>query len=39
LDKLQAGEDSTNIWKDNWFDEYEKRPQNLENVSLAQFVA
>jgi hypothetical protein len=39
LDKVQVGEDSTNISKDNWFDKYEKRPQNLENVSQAQFVA
>lgn len=32
-------DDCTNIWKENWFDKYEKRPTTLENVTLAQFVA
>lgn len=32
-------DDSTNIWKDNWFDKYQKRPDILENITLAQFVA
>lgn len=31
--------DSTNIWQDNWIDEYEKRPQNMGEVTLAQFVS
>ena len=33
------GDDEINIWKENWFDEYEKRPEELEDVTLAQFVA
>ncbi|RVE40725.1 hypothetical protein evm_014626 [Chilo suppressalis] len=32
-------DDCTNIWKENWFDKYEKRPDDLDNVTLAQFVA
>ncbi|XP_044594073.1 uncharacterized protein LOC123271741 [Cotesia glomerata] len=39
LDKLQVGEDCTNIWKENWFHKYERRSSDLENISLAQFVA
>lgn len=39
LDELQIGEDCTNIWNDNWFDKYEKRSEELENITLAQFVA
>ncbi|GFX61484.1 ATP-dependent DNA helicase [Trichonephila clavipes] len=31
--------DSTNIWKDNWFTKYKKRSEELNDVSLAQFVA
>ena len=37
LEKLQL--DATDFWKDNWFDKYEKRPENLEDVTLAQFVS
>lgn len=37
LDELDA--DSTNIWKENWFDKYIQRPENLEHISLAQFVS
>ncbi|GFX27315.1 ATP-dependent DNA helicase [Trichonephila clavipes] len=36
---MGIGEDSTNIWRDNWFDKYEKRHQDLNDVTLAQFVA
>lgn len=32
-------DDSTAIWKENWFDKYAKRPENLVNVTPAQFVA
>lgn len=39
LDKLGVGDDSTNIWRENWFDKYEKRHEDLEDVTLAQFVA
>ncbi|GFX81145.1 ATP-dependent DNA helicase [Trichonephila clavipes] len=35
----ELDDDCTDIWKENWFDKYEKRPQELENVSLAQFVS
>lgn len=27
------------IWKENWFDKYEKRPEDLQDVTLAQFVS
>lgn len=40
MKELEALEENcTNIWKENWFDKYEKRPDNLDNVTLAQFVA
>ncbi|XP_044588740.1 uncharacterized protein LOC123267918 [Cotesia glomerata] len=39
LDALGIGADSTNIWKENWFDKYKRRHEDLENVTLAQFVA
>ncbi|KAG5864678.1 hypothetical protein JTB14_001609 [Gonioctena quinquepunctata] len=32
-------DDSIDIWKENWFDKYEKRPDDLANISLAQFVS
>jgi len=32
-------DDCTDIWKENWFDKYEKRPETLEDVTLSQFVA
>ncbi|CAF4915856.1 unnamed protein product [Pieris macdunnoughi] len=32
-------DDSTDIWKENWFDKYEKRTEDLAGISLAQFVA
>lgn len=32
-------DDRTDIWKENWFDKYKKRPSHLDNVTLAQFVA
>lgn len=35
----ELSDDSTNIWKENWFDKYEKRPEYLEDISLAQFVS
>ena len=35
----ELGDDCTDIWKENWFDKYEKRPEELNNVTLAQFVA
>lgn len=39
LNEMDADDDATNIWKENWFDKYEKRPEELEDVNLAQFVA
>lgn len=39
LDEMGIEDDSTNIWKENWFDKYEKRHPDLEAVTLAQFVA
>lgn len=32
-------DDSTDIWKENWFDKYEKRPEDIEHITLAQFVS
>nr|XP_037877038.1 ATP-dependent DNA helicase pfh1-like isoform X3 [Bombyx mori] len=32
-------DDSTDIWKENWFTKYQKRPEELSDVTLAQFVA
>ncbi|GFX43865.1 hypothetical protein TNCV_4111441 [Trichonephila clavipes] len=32
-------DDSPNIWKDNCFSKYEKRSEELNDVSFAQFVA
>ena len=34
----ELDEDCTDIWKENWFDKYKKRPKDLENISLVQFV-
>ncbi|CAG9840456.1 unnamed protein product [Diabrotica balteata] len=32
-------DDCTDNWKENWFDKYEKRPNYLEDITLAQFVS
>lgn len=32
-------EDYTDIWKENWFDAYETRPEHLNDVTLAQFAS
>ncbi|XP_071578498.1 uncharacterized protein [Temnothorax nylanderi] len=39
LEKMEIDDDSTDIWKENWFDKYQKRPEDLEDVTLAQFVS
>ena len=39
LNEIGIDDDSTNIWKDNWFTKYEKRSEELNDVTLAQFVA
>lgn len=31
--------ESTDIFKENWFDKYEKRSNDLDDITLAQFVA
>lgn len=36
---IQLDENSTDIWKEDWFDKYQKRPNDLEDVTLAQFVS
>ncbi|GFQ64918.1 helitron_like_N domain-containing protein [Trichonephila clavata] len=35
----ELDDDCTDIWKENWFDKYEKRSEDLEDISLAQFVS
>lgn len=30
--------DCTYVQKDNWFDDYEKRPDDINDITLAQFV-
>lgn len=35
----ELDEESTDIWKENWFDKYMKRPEELEDETLAQFVS
>ncbi len=35
----QLPNDSIDFWRHNWFDEYEKRPPELAEVTLAEFVA
>lgn len=31
-------DDCMNIWKENWFGKYEKRPEELRDITLGQFV-
>ncbi|GFW21552.1 ATP-dependent DNA helicase [Trichonephila clavipes] len=35
----EMDDDSTDIWKENWFTKYQKRLEELSDVTLAQFVA
>ncbi|GFQ90290.1 helitron_like_N domain-containing protein [Trichonephila clavata] len=35
----ELDDDCTDIWKENWFDKYEKRSEDLVDISLAQFVS
>ncbi|GFY44972.1 helitron_like_N domain-containing protein [Trichonephila inaurata madagascariensis] len=35
----ELDDDSTDIWKENWFDKYEKSSEDLEDISLGQFVS
>lgn len=37
IDELD--DDSTDIWKEDWHNKYQKRPEELEAISLAQFVS
>lgn len=39
LEKENIEEDSCDIWLDNCFDKYQKRPQELNDITLAQAVA
>ena len=39
FDAIGCDAESTDIWKENWFDKYEKRPQELRDITLAQFVS
>lgn len=39
LENMHIGDDSTDIWKQYWFDKYGQRHKDLENINLAQFVA
>lgn len=39
MERMGLTDDATNIWKENWFDKYQRRPEYLEEVTLAQFVA
>lgn len=39
LEDMDLAADSTDIWKENCFDKYQNRPQDIEDVSLAQFVS
>lgn len=36
---MANGDNSTDIWKYDWFKKYEKRHEELEMVTLTQFVA
>lgn len=38
LEEMGVSDNATNIRKNNWFNKYEKRPDELEEVNLAQFV-
>ncbi|GFY42798.1 uncharacterized protein TNIN_427311 [Trichonephila inaurata madagascariensis] len=31
--------ESTDIWKENWFDRYEKRLEEMDEITLAKFIA
>lgn len=35
----ELDDDSTDIWMEDWYEKYQKRPDDLENVTLAQFVS
>ncbi|XP_043273933.1 uncharacterized protein [Venturia canescens] len=35
----ELDENSTDIWKEDWFDKYQKRPDELSGITLAQFVS
>lgn len=39
LEQINIDADSTDIWKENHFDKYEKRPEYIEDISLAEFVS
>ena len=39
MDDEELEESSKNIWRDNNFDKYIRRPPEMENISLAEFVS
>ena len=39
MDQLEIGDDCTDIWRDNHIEKNEKRPNYLDNVTLAQFTS
>ncbi|GFX06979.1 helitron_like_N domain-containing protein [Trichonephila clavipes] len=36
---MNCEDESTDIWKENWFDTYEKRPEEMDEITLPKFVA
>lgn len=39
MQKEELSDDSTEVWCENIIEKYEKRPEDLDNVTLAQFAA
>lgn len=39
LENENIGNDSCDIWKDNGFKKYQKRPSEFESINLAEVVA
>ncbi|GFW52073.1 helitron_like_N domain-containing protein [Trichonephila clavipes] len=39
LEEMNCEDESTDIWKENWFYKYEKRPEEMDEITLAKFVA
>lgn len=39
MEKMGLEDESTDVWKENCFEKYQRRPENLEECTLAQCVA
>ncbi|GFY53760.1 helitron_like_N domain-containing protein [Trichonephila inaurata madagascariensis] len=39
LEEMSCEDESTDIWKENRFDKYEKRPEEMDEIMQAKFVA